>query len=65
MKRIIVAAAVVTSFILAATAPVLAEWPADRPIHVIVGFGAGGGTDIVSRIIAQPLSKLLKHSVIV
>ena len=31
----------------------------------IVGFGAGGGTDIVSRIMAQPLSELLKQSVIV
>ena len=41
----------------AAAAPASAEWPADRPIRVLVGFGAGGGTDIVSRIIAQPLSR--------
>ncbi len=65
MKRAIVAAAITASFIMAAAAPALAEWPADRPIHVIVGFGAGGGTDIVSRIVAQPLSELLKQSVIV
>ena len=31
----------------------------------LVGFGAGGGTDIVSRIIAQPLSELLKQTVVV
>ena len=65
MKRAIVAAAVAAGFIIAVVAPALAEWPADRPIRVIVGFGAGGGTDIVSRIIAQPLSELLKQSVIV
>jgi tripartite-type tricarboxylate transporter receptor subunit TctC len=65
MKRAIFAAAIAASFIMSAAAPAVAEWPADRPIHVIVGFGAGGGTDIVSRIIAQPLSELLKQSVIV
>jgi len=41
MKRAIVAAAVAAGFIIAVVAPALAEWPADRPIHVIVGFGAG------------------------
>ena len=65
MKRFICAAAIAASFILTVAAPAAAEWPADRPIHVIVGFGAGGGTDIVSRIIAQPLSELLKQSIVV
>jgi tripartite-type tricarboxylate transporter receptor subunit TctC len=65
MKRTILAAAVAASFVFTAAAPAVAEWPADRPIHVIVGFGAGGGTDIVSRIVAQSLSELLKQSVIV
>lgn len=40
------------------------EWPA-KPIRVILGFGAGGGTDIVTRIIAQPLSELLGQPVVV
>ena len=48
MKRTIIAAAIAASFVIAAAAPAAAEWPAERPIHVIVGFGAGGGTDIVS-----------------
>src|SRR5665811_905910 len=65
MKRAIVAAAVAAGFIIAVVAPALAEWPADRPIRVIVGFGAGGGTDIVARIVAQPLSELLHQTVIV
>ncbi|MCK9908864.1 tripartite tricarboxylate transporter substrate binding protein [Microbacteriaceae bacterium K1510] len=42
-----------------------AEWPSERPIRVLVGFGAGGGTDIVSRVVAQPLSELLHQSVVV
>ncbi|HZL41125.1 MAG TPA: tripartite tricarboxylate transporter substrate binding protein [Pseudolabrys sp.] len=58
-------AAVLAGATLSAAAPVLAEWPADQPIRVIVGFNAGGGTDIVSRIIAQPLGELLHQSVVV
>jgi tripartite-type tricarboxylate transporter receptor subunit TctC len=40
------------------------EWPT-RPVHVIVGAGPGGGTDIVTRIIGQPLSELLGQPVVV
>jgi tripartite-type tricarboxylate transporter receptor subunit TctC len=65
MKRATISVAFAACIMLAAAAPALAEWPADRPIHVIVGFGAGGGTDIVTRILAQPLSELLHQTVIV
>ena len=65
MKRATIAAALAAGFIMTAAAPASAEWPNDRPIRVLVGFGVGGGTDIVSRIIAQPLSELLKQSVVV
>jgi len=40
------------------------DWPT-RPIHVIVGAGPGGGTDIITRIIGQPLSELLGQPVVV
>jgi tripartite-type tricarboxylate transporter receptor subunit TctC len=40
------------------------EWP-NRPIRLIVGFGAGGGTDIVGRIVAQALSEKLKQPMVV
>ena len=63
MKRAIFAAAMAAGVMV--TTAAVAEWPNDRPIRIIVGFGAGGGTDIVSRIIAQPLSELLKQSVVV
>ena len=65
MKRVIVAAACAIGFACAIAAPASAEWPNDRPIRLIVGFGAGGGTDIVARIVAQPLSELLHQSVVV
>jgi len=65
MKRASILAAIAAVVITAAAVPAMAEWPADRPVRVIVGFGAGGGTDMVSRIIAQPLSELLNQSFIV
>src|SRR6202166_2821395 len=36
-----------------------------RPIHIIVGFAAGGGNDIIARIFARKLSEDLGQPVIV
>jgi tripartite-type tricarboxylate transporter receptor subunit TctC len=45
--------------------PVHAQnWP-QRTIKLVVGFGAGGGTDIVARIVAQALQEKLGQSVVV
>jgi tripartite-type tricarboxylate transporter receptor subunit TctC len=67
MQRAIIAAAITAAVLLStsAFAPAQAEWPNDRPIRLIVGFGAGGGTDIVARIVAQPLAEKLNQSVLV
>jgi tripartite-type tricarboxylate transporter receptor subunit TctC len=40
------------------------EWPT-KPIRIVVGFGAGGGTDIAARIIAQALSEAFGQPVVV
>jgi tripartite-type tricarboxylate transporter receptor subunit TctC len=49
--------------------PGAAAWAADaypqRPVRLIVGFAAGGGADVLTRIIADGLSKQLGQQVIV
>lgn len=47
-----------------AAAPAAAEYP-ERPIRIIVGYGAGGGTDLITRIVAEPLSEILGQPVVV
>src|SRR5438477_5434354 len=37
----------------------------DRPIKILVGFAAGGGTDVAARILAQKLTEALGQSVVV
>src|SRR3954465_12465765 len=46
--------------LLAVATPVLAAYP-DRPITLIVPWGAGGGTDATARIIGSLLEKGLGH----
>jgi tripartite-type tricarboxylate transporter receptor subunit TctC len=59
--------------LLAATlaAPVLARaanaqgWAPERPIRVIVPFGAGGPTDIVARLLAEPVGAALGQPLVI
>ena len=41
-----------------------AKFP-DKPIKILVGFSAGGGTDVVARILAQKMSESLGQTVVV
>src|SRR5205814_7579530 len=41
-----------------------AKYPS-RPIHIIVGFAAGGGNDIIARVFGQKLSESLGQPVII
>jgi len=54
---------------LVLAAPTLAQedpskYPS-RPIHIIVGFSAGGGNDVIARVFGQKLSESLGQPVIV
>jgi len=42
-----------------------AEGYPDRSITIVVPFGAGSGTDAVTRVIAQPLAVALKQTVVI
>ena len=40
-------------------------WPADRPIKIVVPYPPGGGTDVVTRVVAQYLGPRISRAVIV
>jgi tripartite-type tricarboxylate transporter receptor subunit TctC len=40
------------------------DWPS-RPVRILVGFGPGGGTDVVARILAEKLSGALGRQFLV
>jgi tripartite-type tricarboxylate transporter receptor subunit TctC len=56
-------AALVTLMLSAATA--LAQGYPTKPVRVIVGFAAGGPTDVIARIVAQKLSESLHQQFVV
>jgi tripartite-type tricarboxylate transporter receptor subunit TctC len=63
MKHLAVAVAVAAAILAAPAAA--QQWPSARPIHMMVGFGAGGGTDVATRIVAEPLGEELGQRIVV
>jgi len=59
----LLAAAVVANLQCIQPAPAQ-EWPS-RPLTMVVPFAAGGGADLLGRILAPPLSELLGQPVTV
>ena len=65
MKKLLLAfaAALILTAGLAKPAPAQ-EWP-QRTIRIVVSFGAGGGADIIGRILAESMQSKLGQSVII
>jgi len=65
-KRFVASAVIAVMAMLAlAATPVMAQDYPQRPIHIIVSFGAGGGADIVARIIGQSMQDRLGQGVVI
>jgi tripartite-type tricarboxylate transporter receptor subunit TctC len=41
------------------------SWAPDRPIRVVVPFGAGGPTDVVARLLAEPVGAMLGQPLVI
>lgn len=65
LRTSLVSLAAAAGFAILCAAPAVAqEWPT-RTVKFLVPYGPGGGTDIVSRIIAQQLQEMLGQSFVV
>lgn len=50
---------------LAACSTVLAQSYPDKPVRIVVGYPPGGGTDLVARLVQQPLSTRWNQPVVI
>ena len=66
MRKLVSVIAAAAGLLALTAAPTLAqEWPTRGTIRMIVPYPAGGGTDVVARIVAKYLSERLKQTIIV
>lgn len=66
MNRRIALAKLSAAAIAISAAPLaFAQTYPTKPINIVVGFGAGGGTDAIVRAIAEPMTKALGQPVLV
>ena len=64
-KHVILLAPLVAAVLSAGASPAAAQnWPT-RPVTMVVPFAAGGGTDVLGRIVGRRLSEILGQQVII
>jgi tripartite-type tricarboxylate transporter receptor subunit TctC len=64
MKRMLACAFTLALALVAGHAGAQGAYPS-RPVKIVIGFGPGSGTDIVARLLAEELSKMLGQPFIV
>jgi tripartite-type tricarboxylate transporter receptor subunit TctC len=64
-KSIPILAAAVGLLALMGVPSIAQDWPEKQTIRMIVPFPAGGGTDVVARIVAKYLSERLRQTIII
>ncbi len=64
MYRALVRRVALAGFVLLAQAAQAQDWP-QKPVRFIVPYPPGGGTDVIARIIQEPLSRALGQQVII
>jgi len=65
MRKLLTAAAIAAALLSVAAPASAQEWPTRGPIRLIVPYPAGGGTDVVARIVAKYLQERLHQTIIV
>jgi tripartite-type tricarboxylate transporter receptor subunit TctC len=65
MSRLVFAAVAAGLALAGAIAPTLAQEYPNRPITLVVPYAAGGGNDVMARIVAEKMSRTLGQQVVV
>jgi tripartite-type tricarboxylate transporter receptor subunit TctC len=63
MRKFVAACAAALGVVCLVLAPAAAQDYPTKPIHMIVPYPAGGGTDVVARIVADHVSKILGQTI--
>ena len=64
MYRALVRRVALAGFVVLAQAAQAQDWP-QKPVRFIVPYPPGGGTDVIARIIQEPLSRALGQPIII
>jgi tripartite-type tricarboxylate transporter receptor subunit TctC len=60
----VIRAALAAFAFLVAGGPAFAAWP-EKPVKVLIGYAAGGSTDVVARLMSQKLSERLGQPIVI